>query len=329
MVANSVDCVRLLILGSEMPRMLVADLIEEFVGALKTQRGYSDHTIRNYRVDLKQFLRFLIENSGGCGEETQLKIEIESVHYQLIRGFLGRLFGTCRRATIARKLSAIRSFFNFLEKKGLKLGNPAADVSAPKRERPLPNYLPVDEMFRLLDRPDRSNPLGLRDLAILDVLYSCGIRVGELTALNRESVDFEEGLVKVLGKGNKERIVPIGRGAMGSLQKYLEASRGLRKNGERVAKGEPLFINFRGGRLTSRSVGKLVKKYGKDGRLASDVSPHDLRHTFATHLLDGGADLRSVQELLGHVSLSTTQKYTHVSLDKLMEVYDRAHPRSK
>ena len=305
----------------------MADLIEEFIRALKTQKGYSDHTVRNYRVDLRQFLRFLIDKAGGPGEETQPGIE--SVHFQLIREFLGRLFGNCRKATIARKLSAIRSFFNFLEKKGLKLGNPAADVSAPKREQPLPNYLTVDEMFRLLERPDRNNPLGLRDLAIMEVLYSCGIRVSELTALNSESVDFEEGLVKVLGKGNKERIVPIGKGAMGSLENYLEASRHLRRNGERGAKGEPLFVNFRGSRLTSRSVGKLIKRYGKEGRLASDISPHDLRHTFATHLLDGGADLRSVQELLGHVSLSTTQRYTHVSLDKLMEVYDKAHPRSK
>jgi integrase/recombinase XerC len=211
----------------------------------------------------------------------------------------------------------------------LKVGNPAADLPAPKREQYIPNYLPVDEMFRLLDRPDRNNPLGLRDLAIMEVLYSCGIRVGELTALNMESVDFEEGLVKVLGKGNKERIVPIGEEAIGSLRNYLDASRGLRKNGERDDKGEPLLINFRGGRLSSRSVGKLIKRYGKEGGLASDISPHDLRHTFATHLLDGGADLRAVQELLGHVSLSTTQKYTHVSLDKLMEVYDKAHPRSK
>jgi integrase/recombinase XerC len=310
-----------------MPEMSVADLIEEFLRALKTQKGYSDHTIRNYKVDLRQFLHFLMEKATESGEETQPRIE--SVHFQLIREFLGRLFGNCRRTTIARKLSAIRSFFSFLEKKGLKVGNPAADLPAPKREQYIPNYLPVDEMFRLLDRPDRNNPLGLRDLAIMEVLYSCGIRVSELTAMNTESVDLEEGLVKVLGKGNKERIVPIGKEAMGSLRNYQDASRGLRKSGEGGAKGAPLFINFRGGRLSSRSVGKLIKRYGKEGGLALDISPHDLRHTFATHLLDGGADLRSVQELLGHVSLSTTQKYTHVSLDKLMEVYDRAHPRSK
>ena len=310
-----------------MLEMLVADLIEEFIRALRTQKGYSDHTIRNYRVDLDQFWHFLMEKARESGKDGPPTIE--SVHFPLIREFLGRLFGKCRKTTIARKLSAIRSFFNFLEKKGLKTGNPAADLPAPKREQYIPNYLPVDEMFRLLDRPDRRSPLGLRDLAIMDVLYSCGIRVSELTALNLESVDFEQGLVKVVGKGNKERIVPIGKEAIGSLRGYLEAAHGLRKNGGRDAKGGPLFINFRGCRLSSRSVGKLVKRYGKEGGLASDISPHDLRHTFATHLLDGGADLRSVQELLGHVSLSTTQKYTHVSLDKLMEVYDKAHPRSK
>ena len=310
-----------------MPEMLVADLIEEFIRALQTQKGYSDHTIRNYRVDLDQFGHFLMEKAREGGKDGLPTIE--SVHFRLIREFLGRLFGKCRKTTIARKLSAIRSFFNFLEKKGLKTGNPAADLPAPRREQYIPNYLPVDEMFRLLDRPDRRSALGLRDLAILDVLYSCGLRVSELTALNLESVDFEQGLVRVLGKGNKERIVPIGKEAIGSLRGYLEASHGLRKNRERDAKVDPLFINFRGCRLSSRSVGKLVKRYGKEGGLASDISPHDLRHTFATHLLDGGADLRSVQELLGHVSLSTTQKYTHVSLDKLMEVYDKAHPRSK
>ena len=307
--------------------MLVADLIEEFIGALRTQRGYSKHTVRSYRVDLGQFLSFLVEKAPQRGGEAHPRIE--SVHFQLIREFLGSLFGNCRRTTIARKLSAIRSFFRFLEKKGVKVGNPAADLPAPKREQYIPNYLPVDEMFRLLARPDTNHPLGLRDLAILEVLYSCGIRVGELTALNVGSVDFEEGLVKVVGKGSKERIVPIGKKALTSLHHYLDASRGLRKREEREAKVSPLFINFMGGRLTSRSVGKLIKRYGKQGGLASGISPHDLRHTFATHLLDGGADLRAVQELLGHVSLSTTQKYTHVSLDHLMAVYDRAHPRSK
>jgi integrase/recombinase XerC len=183
-------------------------------------------------------------------------------------------------------------------------------------------------MFRLLEGPDRARPLGLRDLAILEVLYSCGIRVSELAGLNLSSIDFDQRLVKVLGKGNKERIVPIGRKALRAIQDCVEATLPLRKKTQRDPQDEPLFINFRGGRLTTRSIGRVVKKYASQCGLMTEITPHSLRHTFATHLLDGGADLRSVQELLGHVSLSTTQKYTHVSLEKLMEVYDKAHPRS-
>jgi integrase/recombinase XerC len=185
----------------------------------------------------------------------------------------------------------------------------------------------VDEMFRLLEGPDRKKPLGLRDLAILEVLYSCGIRVGELAGLNVSSIDFDQRLVSVVGKGNKERVVPIGKEALKVVNNYLQAIQPLRKKTQDDVKNVPLFINFRGGRLTARSIGRIIKKYGEKCGLLTAISPHALRHTFATHLLDGGADLRSVQELLGHVSLSTTQKYTHVSLDRLMEVYDKAHPR--
>jgi integrase/recombinase XerC len=180
-------------------------------------------------------------------------------------------------------------------------------------------------MFRLLEGPDKEKPLGSRDLAILEVLYSCGIRVSELVGLNLSSIDFEERLVKVIGKGNKERIVPIGRQALRVIQMYLDETFHLRKTHQ---KHDALFINSKGGRLSDRSVRTIVKKYTSLCGLMTDITPHSLRHTFATHLLDGGADLRSVQELLGHVSLSTTQKYTHVTMDKLMEVYDKAHPRA-
>jgi integrase/recombinase XerC len=186
----------------------------------------------------------------------------------------------------------------------------------------------VDDVFRLLERPDRKKPLGLRDLAILEVLYSCGIRVSELEALTISSVDFEERLVTVIGKGDRERIVPIGRIALKAVRDYLEATRDLRKGDGYDSRDAPLFINFRGGRLSGRSIGRIIKRYATESGLNPEISPHSMRHTFATHLLDGGADLRSVQELLGHASLSTTQRYTHVSLDRLMEVYDKAHPRS-
>ncbi|MBU2497660.1 MAG: tyrosine recombinase XerC [Proteobacteria bacterium] len=307
--------------------MSLADLIEKYIQSLKTEKVYSDHTVRSYRIDLAQFLDFLIakEKKGGRSGIPGL----ESVDFRVIRDYFGSLFGTYKRRTIARKLSAVRSFFSYLERKGANPDNPAAGILTPKQEKTIPAYLPVDEMFRLLERPDRKDPLGMRDQAILEVLYSCGIRVSELAGLNVGSIDFNERLIRVLGKGNKQRILPIGKKALGALRHYMEATRQLRKKTEGLDQKSPLFINFRGGRLSTRSVGKMVKRYAGMGGLMANITPHSLRHTFATHLLDGGADLRSVQELLGHVSLSSTQKYTHVSLDRLMEVYDKAHPRSK
>jgi integrase/recombinase XerC len=307
--------------------MRLADLTDSFIDYLRSQKGYSDHTVKNYQVDLDHFLKFLV-NKEKSTEKNQIAPELESIDFLVIREYLGRLYGRYKRTTIARKLSAIRSFFYFLERKGLVQSNPAADISSPKQGRYIPTHLPVDEMFRLLEGPDRAKPLGLRDLAILEVLYSCGIRVSELAGLNLSSIDFDQRLVKVLGKGNKERIVPIGRKALRAIQDCVEATLPLRKKTQRDPQDEPLFINFRGGRLTTRSIGRVVKKYASQCGLMTEITPHSLRHTFATHLLDGGADLRSVQELLGHASLSTTQKYTHVSLEKLMEVYDKAHPRS-
>ncbi len=308
--------------------MLLDELIGAFIRSLRSQRGYSEHTIRNYRIDLRQFQEFLGEKGGDAREGSQGP-RLDSINFNLFREYLGRLFSRYKRKTIARKLSAIRSFFEFLEKKGLVASNPAADISTPKQEKYDPPFLPVDEMFRLLERPDRSKPLGLRDLAILEVFYSCGIRVSELEGLNFSSIDFEQRLVRVLGKGNKERIIPIGKSALGAVRDYMDAIAPLRVKKHGDAPDGPLFLNVRGGRLSSRGIYNVVKKYAKQGLLTGDISPHGLRHTFATHLLDGGADLRAVQELLGHVSLSTTQKYTHVSMDRLMEVYDKAHPRSK
>jgi integrase/recombinase XerC len=302
--------------------------IEEFIEYLRSQRGYSVHTLRNYHIDLTQFSQFLKEKKG-IGKDEDMDEAGVHVDYQDIREYLGRLYGRYKRSTIARKLSAIRSYYAFAQKMGLTEVNPAADISTPKLERTIPGYLPVDEMFSLLEGPDRSKALGLRDLAILEVLYSCGLRVSELAGLNLSSVDFAERLVRVLGKGSKERIVPIGRKALAALKRYLDSTTALRQKAGTGVESKALFMNFRGGRLGTRSIWKLVKRYGKESGLMTEISPHALRHTFATHLLDGGADLRSVQELLGHVSLSTTQKYTHVSLDRLMEVYDRAHPRSK
>lgn len=308
--------------------MLLHDLIEQFIEYLRNQKRYSLHTIRNYQIDLRQFSEFVaLREARSEGENSDAGIGM--IDSQVIRTYLGSLYGRFRRSTIARKLSAVRSFFLFLERKGLTKWNPAADIATPKLEKYMPTYLLVDEVFRLLERPEREKPLGLRDLAILEVLYSCGFRVSELEALTISSIDFDERLVRVIGKGDKERIVPIGRQALQAVRNYLEATQYLRRSNVYISRGEPLFINFRGGALSGRSIGRIIKKYAIESGLTADVSPHSMRHTFATHLLDGGADLRAVQELLGHESLSTTQKYTHVSLDRLMEVYDKAHPRSQ
>ena len=307
--------------------MLFHDLIDKYIEYLRNQKRYSPHTVRNYRVDMRQFSEFLVSKGATQGGRDTYT-DIGAIDCQVIRGYVGSLYGRFRRSTISRKLSAVRSFFLFLERKGLIKGNPAADISTPKLEKYMPSYLPVDDVFRLLERPEREKPLGLRDLAILEVLYSCGFRVSELESLTMSSLDFDERLVRVIGKGDKERIVPIGRHALRAVRNYLGATQYLRRKNGGNSQDGPLFINFRGGPLSARSIGRIIKQYARESGLTSEISPHSMRHTFATHLLDGGADLRSVQELLGHESLSTTQKYTHVSLDRLMEVYDKAHPRS-
>jgi integrase/recombinase XerC len=304
------------------------DLTDKFIAYLGDQKRYSQHTIRNYEIDLRQFSEFLF-SKGILQDDRNSGIDIGAINAQVIRGYIGSLFGRFRRTTIARKLSAVRSFFLFLERKGLSKGNPAADVSTPKVEKYIPSYLTVDDVFRLLEIPERKKPLGLRDLAILEVLYSCGFRVSELEGLTISSIDFDERLVRVIGKGDKERLVPIGKQALRAIRNYLEATQFLRQRNEKDSIDGPLFINVRGGPLSGRSIGRIIKRCARKSGLMSEISPHSMRHTFATHLLEGGADLRSVQELLGHESLSTTQKYTHVNLDRLMEVYDKAHPRSR
>lgn len=310
------------------PILLLHDGMALFVAYMRDQKGYSRHTVKSYLIDLEEFSGFLSSKGEPSPQGGKGDIDVETIDAMMVREYAGSFYGRLRRSSIARKLSALRSFFLFLEKRGLNRGNPAADIATPKLEKHLPAYLPVDDVFRLLELPDREKPLGLRDLAILEVLYSCGIRAGELEGLNIASIDFEQRLVKVRGKGDRERIVPIGRQALAALKSYLHASHEIRKKGGGLSQQSPLFINFRGGRLSVRSIGRIIKRYVKESGLTSEISPHSMRHSFATHLLDGGADLRSVQELLGHASLSTTQKYTHVSMDRLMEVYDKAHPRS-
>jgi integrase/recombinase XerC len=297
--------------------------IDQFIKYLALEKGASEHTFRSYLNDLSHFEGFIL-SSGLYPISDRGEVDVSRVDRDIIRIYLRALFRSNKRSSIARKLASIRSFFQYLVREGIVSKNPAKGVATPKIEKYIPTTLTIDEMFRLLDAPDTSNPLGLRDRAILELLYSSGVRVGELTQLNCVDVDWELGIIKVLGKGKKERIVPIGSKAIEAMKDSLQR-RGLSLgNGGKC----PLFINIRGGRLTDRSVRRIVEKYAQKSGLRRSISPHALRHTFATHLLDAGADLRDIQELLGHVSLSTTQKYTHVSMDGLMDIYDRAHPRS-
>ena len=295
------------------------ELIEDFLRYIEVQKGYSQNTIRAYALDLMDFFDFLASHEGFNEKDA-----IDDITMHHIRAYIGSIYKTHKKTTIVRKLSTIRSFFNFLEKRGISKKNPAWDISSPRPEKYLPRYLNVDEIFNLLDIKAGEGWRALRDMAILELLYSCGIRAGELRNLNIEDVDIDDHTIKIKGKGDKERIVPIGMYALNAIKKYLDSIKKLIK-GQR----SPLIINAKGERLSTRSIRRIVKKYAIKSGLSWDVSPHSLRHSFATHLLEGGADLRAVQELLGHSNISTTQKYTHLTLDKLMEVYDRAHPRGK
>ncbi len=313
--------------------------IEQFIHYLSVEKNASQHTCRCYRRDLEAFEDFL-RNS-----EIQLTpggdIKMEKVDRIAIRKYLSFLHRKNKKSSVARKISTLRSFFKYLVREQLIPSNPAKTVSTPKVEKTLPTTLTVDEAFRLMESPQSrqgkfssgSEERGLRDRAILELLYSSGLRVSELVGLNANQLDLDLGIVRVMGKGRKERIVPVGVKATDALKAYFHERgtlNGLRPGGK--ASGpegdEPIFINSSGGRLTARSVGRLIKKYTKHSSIFRKVSPHSLRHTFATHLLDAGADIREIQEMLGHSSLSTTQRYTHVSMGKLMEVYDKAHPRS-
>jgi len=304
----------------------LADALRSFVEALPAEKGYSLHTCRAYACDLEEFLRYLVENGGSRSQPSNRgAIGPGGVTAVMIRGYLGYLHQKNQKSSIARKLSTLRSFFKFLVKKGMIEFNPMEGILTPKREKSLPVYLSVDAIFRLLDSIETDSLQAARNRAIFETLYSCGIRVSELAGLDVYDLDTAAGTVKVLGKGGRERLVPIGAKALESVAAYrrmLQAQGGIG-----TASNGPLFLNLRGQRLTTRSVARILKKIAAACGILTPVSPHTLRHTFATHMLDAGADLRSVQELLGHQNLSTTQKYTHVSIDRLMDAYDRAHPR--
>jgi integrase/recombinase XerC len=302
-------------------------LIDSFLESLVTEKGYSDHTRRAYQKDLLDFLSFWAESpfAHSARQKRAPAVKLKQIDGIMLRGYLGFLHRKNRKTTIARKLSAIRSFFKYLVKNGIILENPAELVLTPKQDKTLPVYLSVDEIFRLLDSIQTDTLLGLRNRAIFETLYSSGIRVSELAEMNFSDVDFSAAVVQVSGKGNRQRIVPVGQKALAAIKAYR--TRLQKQTGSRSITEGPLFLNRFHKRLSPRSIARILKKLVETAGLLTPVSPHALRHTFATHMLDAGADLRTVQELLGHKSLSTTQKYTHVSIDRLMETYDRAHPR--
>jgi integrase/recombinase XerC len=285
--------------------------IEKFIGCINSEQGVSSHTLRAYEKDLKEFSEF-IEKKPKAVDNLDIRSFLASLHNKKLK-----------KTSIARKLASIRSFFKYLHREGYITKNPAKLVSSPKVPKSLPKFLAVDEVFSLVDSPRGDTFKPTRDKAILELLYSSGLRVSELTSLDIGDIDLKESLVRVRGKGRKERIVPVGSKAMSAIQEYLPERISLKK------KSSALILNSRGGRLTQRSVRRILLFYSRMINLKGDFSPHTLRHTFATHLLHEGADLRSIQELLGHSSLSTTQKYTHVDISHLAEVYDRAHPMAK
>jgi integrase/recombinase XerC len=299
---------------------LLADRIDDFERYLRHERGSSPHTRAAYRRDLEAFAAFVEERRPGAGPS--------DVDALLVRGYLGTLHGRCKASTIARKLSALRSFYRFLTRRGLSSTptepNPVALIESPKHRPPLPRFIPVDETLRLMDTARDDDAQGLRDQAILEVLYGAGLRVAELVGLDLAALDLAQGLVKVRGKGDKERIVPLGRKAIGALQAYLPRRGELL--GEGGEGGDAVFLSRLGRRITTRRIQQIVDAEALRTGVTRHASPHDLRHSCATHLLDSGADLRAIQEMLGHASLSTTQRYTHVTVDSLIAAYDKAHP---
>jgi integrase/recombinase XerC len=301
--------------------------LEQFDNYLFAIKNASLHTRRGYHNDLTQFLAFLHENEPTIWD--QGAVALNKINPLIIRGFLAYLLQKNSKTTIARKIAALNSFFRFLIKEGFTALNPAQAISAPKPEKVIPSFLSVDEIFSLIEQPDHEKDLGRRDRAILELMYSCGLRVSEVVSLNLGDFDPSQGNLKVKGKGNKERMLPIGTKALEAIQDYLIVRNNLEAKRKDQEKSPALFLNHRGTRLTTRSIGRMISKYARLLTLFRPIHPHAIRHTFATHLLDAGADLRAIQELLGHSSLSTTQKYTHVSIDRLMEVYDKAHPRAK
>jgi integrase/recombinase XerC len=315
-------------------------ILKDFLEYLRLNRNASRHTVMAYASDLSQFLQFAaLRHDKKFDELKPGDIEISA-----IRGFLAELHRRrISASSSARKLSALRTFIKYLKREDLVVDNASSLVSAPKRGEAIPAHLTVDEMTRLLEMPDTSSPLGRRDLAILELFYASGLRLSELVGLGLEDIDLSRRMVRVLGKGRKERLVPFNTAAADAIRAWLKdrataggptsadgagGAGGARGARRARAGATPLFLNYRGERLSTRSVDRLVRRYVAACSAKLGISPHALRHSFATHLLSRGADLRAIQELLGHARLSTTQRYTHVNAQQLIDVYKKSHPRA-
>jgi len=304
---------------------MLREAYTEFLQHLKYERNMSAHTLRNYESDLEQFREFLfsIEKREG--------FPIEQVDRLTIREWMASLHAAGRKkSSIARKLASLRTLFQFLIREGKLESNPAKMVATPKIERKLPTHLSMEDAVRFIETPDLSTDLGRRDRAILEFLYATGIRVGELVSINLSDIDVRERTARVFGKRRKERIVPFHDTALQGLMLYINETRPAFLANAPLAERDDkaCFLNYQGTRITTRSVGRMIDKYIKQCADVHKISPHSLRHTFATHMLDSGADLRDIQELLGHARLSTTQIYTQVSMEKMIDVYSKAHPKA-
>ena len=301
--------------------------IAEFTKYLVGEKNASPNTVSAYLNDLAQFDAFLRETGHACDESG---VQIDRLDRLAVRSFMGRLYEQSNSGTtMGRKLSALSSFFKFLCREGYLKTNFAKTIPIPKKVNKLPSHLSVDEMFRLLDLPQADSFSGARDRAILELFYGTGVRISELVGLSPDNFKLEQRSVKVRGKGNKERLLPLGKKTVGAIKNYLEhRTEYLRKK-----KPDPipvrLFLNQRARPISVRGVRKIMTRYIRSNHFPENISPHSLRHTFATHMLEAGADLRTIQEMLGHASLSTTQKYTHLTIDRLLETYDKAHPRAR
>jgi integrase/recombinase XerC len=307
---------------------LLEQAIRKFTIHMEVERNLTPNTRNNYLIDIRQFQKFLTKNytfAEDSGVDTLTRVD-----HMMIRAFLGSLYREkVKKVTISRKVTALRTFFKYLLREGMVKNNPAEMIQAPRVEKYIPVFLSVDEMMALLKTEGAPGATAFRDRAIIELFYSSGIRLSELVGLNTGDIDFIQGLIKVRGKGRKERVVPVGDPALAALREYLENRKEVSETLSYGGSKDPVFVGKSGARLSAKTVARILDKMVLMSGLKRKISPHVLRHTFATHMMEAGADLRAIQELLGHQSLSTTQKYTSVSVGRLLEVYDKAHPKAR